>query len=336
MINKTFIVAEVGVNHNGSLEDALRYIDVVKQIGADAVKFQTYKSVNVVTKNAMMADYQEKNLGKKMSQLEMIKNYELTFNDFRILADYSKKRGIQFISTAFDMGSVEFLKSIGLEVWKIPSGEITNYPYLLRISEFAKKIIISRGMASKEEITEALKIINSTGPEKEIIILHCVSEYPTPVDHINLRAINSLREEFNLEVGLSDHSLEILTSVAAVAMGARVIEKHITFDKSLPGPDHKASLNVQEFEVMIQQIRMIESALGNGSFQITEIESKTKNLVRKSIVAKKDIKFGEVFSAINLDVKRPGTGISPMRWNELIGRTASKDYKSDDFIDEEL
>jgi N,N'-diacetyllegionaminate synthase len=335
MKNKVFIIAEVGVNHNGNIDEALKYIDAAKKIGADAVKFQTYKSENVVTSNTPMADYQEVNLGKKITQLEMIQRYELSFDDFKYLFSYARKIGIQFISTAFDLESVDFLYKLGIRVWKIPSGEITNLPYLSRIASYAGKILISRGMASMEELIEAINILTSIGPKKDLTILHCVSEYPTPIDRINLKAISTIQKNFTNEVGLSDHSLETITAVGAVAMGAKVIEKHITFNRNLPGPDHNASLTVQEFEKMVKQIRLIERALGDGSLAITATESVTKNLVRKSIVAKKNIEIGEVFTVNNLDVKRPGNGMSPMRWNDVVGKASTKKYKENDLIDED-
>jgi N,N'-diacetyllegionaminate synthase len=333
MKNKVFIIAEAGVNHNGSLEMAKKMVEVAKEAGADAIKFQTFKAENLVTKNAMKAEYQKQTTNKNESQYEMIKQLELSFNDFKELKKYCDKKEIMFLSTPFDFESIDFLNNLGLEIFKIPSGEITNLPYLRKIGKLKKKIILSTGMADLGEIEDALDILINAGTKREnITVLHCNTEYPTPYKDVNLLAMNTIREAFKVNVGYSDHTLRVEVPIAAVAVGAKVIEKHFTLDKNMSGPDHKASLEPDELKEMIKAIRNIEIVLGDGIKNPSKSELKNKEIARKSIVAKKDIRKGEVFSEDNLTVKRPGNGISPMRWDEIIGKVASKDYKKDELI----
>lgn len=333
MKNKVFIIAEAGVNHNGSLEMAKKMVEVAKEAGADAIKFQTFKAENLVTKNAMKAEYQKQTTNKNESQYEMIKQLELSFNDFKELKKYCDKKEIMFLSTPFDFESIDFLNNLGLEIFKIPSGEITNLPYLRKIGKLKKKIILSTGMADLGEIEDALDVLINVGTKREnITILHCNTEYPTSYEDVNLLAMNTIKEAFKVNVGYSDHTLGVEVSIAAVALGAKVIEKHFTLDKNMSGPDHKASLEPDELKTMIKAIRNVEMALGNGIKKPSKSELKNKEIARKSIVAKRDIKKGEIFTEENIAVKRPGNGISPMRWDEIIGKTAMKDYKEDEFI----
>lgn len=330
---KTFIIAEAGVNHNGSIELAKKLIDVAVEAGADAVKFQTFKTENVISIYAPMADYQKKNLGVEKSQYEMVKELELSFEDFTELKRYCDEKGIIFLSTSFDIESARFLKELGLEIFKIPSGEITNYLLLKEIGSYRKRVILSTGMADLGEIEDALDVLIESGTKREdITVLHCNTEYPTPYEDVNLKAMLTIKEAFKVSVGYSDHTLGIEIPVAAVALGAEVIEKHFTLDKNLPGPDHKASLDPYELKEMIRCIRNVEMAMGNGIKKPSQSEIKNIPIARKSIVAKRDIKKGEIFSEDNLTVKRPGYGISPMRWEEIIGKPAQKDYKRDEVI----
>ena len=329
MKNKTFIIAEAGVNHNGDIKLAYQMIDVAKEASADAIKFQTFKAKNLVSKNAEMASYQKGNIGKTESQLEMIKKLELSYQDFKKLKDYCDKKKIIFLSTPFDLDSIDFLKTLDIPLWKIPSGEITNLPYLEKIAETKKEIVLSTGMATLKEIEEALNFLKSC---EKLTLLHCNTEYPTPMKDVNLTAMNTLKEVFNANVGYSDHTLGIEVPIAAVTLGATVIEKHFTLDKNMEGPDHKASLDPIELKAMVQGIRNIETALGNGVKEPSPSEFKNKPIARKSIVAKAKIMQGEVFSANNLTVKRPGNGISPMEWYDVIGRIASKDFEEDELI----
>lgn len=330
-MERVFILIEAGVNHNGSLEIAKKMIDVAKEVGADAIKFQTFKAEKLVSKFAEKAEYQKNNTGLIESQLEMIKRLELSFENFKELKNYCEKIGILFLSTPFDFESIDFLNELGMEIWKIPSGEITNLPYLRKISKIAKKIIISTGMCELFEIEAALKILRESGIS-DISILHCNTEYPTPMKDVNLKAMLTLKEKFNVEVGYSDHTLGIEVPIAAVALGAKIIEKHFTLDKTMPGPDHIASLNPTELKNMIKGIRNIELALGSNDKFVTESERKNKDIARKSIVAKKDIKKGEILTEINLTVKRPGNGISPMEWDSVLGKIAIKDFIKDELI----
>jgi len=334
MENKTFIIAEAGVNHNGSIEIAKKMIEVAKECGADAIKFQTFKAEKVISKYAPKAEYQKQITGETDSQLEMVKKLELSFDDFVALKEYCDKLNIMFLSTPFDFESIDFLNDLGLEIFKIPSGEITNLPYLEKIGKLEKRVILSTGMADLGEIEDALDILTSCGTKKEdITILHCNTEYPTPYEDVNLLAMLTIKEAFKVKVGYSDHTLGIEVPIAAVALGASVIEKHFTLDKNMEGPDHKASLEPHELKAMIDAIRNIEKALGNGIKKPSKSELKNKDIVRKSIVAKREIKKGEIFTEDNITVKRPGTGISPMRWYEVLGKVAPKDYKEDELIE---
>lgn len=330
-MEKVFILVEAGVNHNGCLETAKKMIQVAKDSGADAIKFQTFKAEKLVSKFAEKAEYQKNNTQVIETQLEMIKKLELTFENFRELKKYCEELGILFLSTPFDFDSIEFLKELKMEIWKIPSGEITNLPYLRKVGKIAKKIIISTGMCELFEIEEALNVLKASGVN-DIAILHCNTEYPTPMKDVNLRAMQTLKQKFNQKIGYSDHTLGIEVPIAAVALGAEIIEKHFTLDKSMIGPDHKASLNPIELKNMIDSIRNIETALGSANKFVTESELKNKNIARKSIVAKKNISQGEVFTEDNLAIKRPGNGISPMKWDEVVGKIAKKEFVEDELI----
>ena len=331
---RTFIIAEAGVNHNGNINLAKKLIDVAVEAGVDAVKFQTFKAENIISKVVPMAEYQIKNLGKELSQLDMIKELELTYKDFQDLKIYCEKKEIIFLSTPFDIESARFLKDLGLEIFKIASGEITNYPLLKEVGGFKKKVILSTGMADLGEIEDALDVLMDSGTKREdITVLHCNTEYPTPFEDVNLKAMLTIKEAFKVNVGYSDHTLGIEIPIAAVALGATVIEKHFTVDKNLPGPDHKASLEPDELKAMVKAIRNIEKALGNGIKKPSKSELKNINLTRKSIVAKRDIKKGEIFTEGNITTKRPGTGISPMLWNYVVGRKAPRNFKKDEKID---
>jgi len=329
-----FIIAEAGVNHNGSLELAKKLVDVAVEAGADAVKFQTFKAENLVSREAQKAKYQVKNTGSNESQYEMLKRLELGFDEFVELKRYCDEKGIMFLSTPFDFESIEFLDKLGLEVFKIPSGEITNYPYLREIAKLKKRIILSTGMANLCEIEQAVDVIEKFGTKREnIIILHANTEYPTLMEDVNLKAMLTIKEAFKVDVGYSDHTLGIEVPIAAVAMGAKVIEKHFTLDRNMEGPDHRASLNPDELKAMVKAIRNIEVSLGNGIKKPSKSESKNIEIARKVIVAKKDIKKGEKFSEENLTVKRAGKGISPMRWEEIIGKVANRNFKEDEKIE---
>lgn len=331
---KTFIIAEAGINHNGSLELAKRLVDVAVEAGANAVKFQTFKAENVISEFANMAEYQKKNLGAEKSQLEMVKELELSYKDFEYLKKYCDDKGIIFLSTPFDIESARFLKDLGLEIFKIPSGEITNYPLLREIGSYGRKVILSTGMADLGEIEDALDVLIEFGTKREnIVVLHCNTEYPTPFEDVNLKAMLTIKEAFKVEVGYSDHTNGIEIPIAAVALGAKVIEKHFTLDKTLPGPDHKASLEPQELKAMVKAIRNVEKALGDGIKKPSLSEKKNINIARKSIVAKKDIKAGEIFTEENITTKRPGTGINPMRWNEVKGKKSVRNFKKDELIE---
>ena len=327
---KTFIIAEAGVNHNGDINLAKKLIDVAVEAGVDAVKFQTFKAEEVISEYAPMAEYQKKNIGKEESQLDMVKKLELIYEDFKELKNYCDEKGIIFLSTPFDIDSARFLKDLGLEIFKIPSGEITNYPLLKEIGSYKKKIILSTGMANLGEIEDALDILMENGTRREnITVLHCNTEYPTPFEDVNLKAMLTIKEAFKVNVGYSDHTLGIEVPIAAASLGATVIEKHFTLDKNLPGPDHKASLEPHELKEMVKAIRNIEKALGNGIKKSSKSEEKNINIARKSIVAKRDIKKGETLTEENLTTKRPGNGISPMQWNKIIGKKAYKDIPKD-------
>jgi N,N'-diacetyllegionaminate synthase len=327
------IIAEAGVNHNGDIKIAEKLIDAASEAGADYVKFQTFKTEKIVSKNAPKAKYQTENTGENLSQFEMIKKLELDKKTHIKLIEYSKKRGIKFLSTAFDLDSITILKELGLNLWKIPSGEITNLPYLRKIGKFNQKIIMSTGMANLCEIETALEILEKAGTKRsKITILHCNTEYPTPMRDVNLLAMLTIKDAFKTKIGYSDHTLGIEIPIAAAALGATIIEKHFTLDKNMKGPDHKASLNPQELKQMIKAIRNIEKALGNGIKKASKSEKKNKTIVRKSIVAAKHIKKGQKFNENNITVKRPGTGISPMLWDKIIGQKAKYNFNPDDLI----
>jgi N,N'-diacetyllegionaminate synthase len=334
-MNKTFIIAEAGVNHNGSLEMAFQLIDVAVAAGADAVKFQTFKAEKVIAANAPKAGYQKETTGSDESQLEMVKKLELDETAHTRLHQYCQHKGIHFLSTPFDLESIDLLNRLGLEIFKIPSGEITNLPYLRKLGALKKRLILSTGMADLGEIEDALDVLTKSGtPMENLTVLHCNTEYPTPFEDVNLRAMVTIRNAFPwIAVGYSDHTLGIEVSLAAVALGAKVIEKHFTLDRNLPGPDHRASLEPNELTAMISGIRNIEKSLGTGIKKPSPSELKNKPVARKSIVAAAPIKEGETFTEINITVKRPGTGMSPMRWNEIIGRKATKPYRKDELIE---
>lgn len=332
-MNKVFIIAEAGVNHNGSIELAKKLIEKGAEAGVDAVKFQSFKANKLVTVNAEKADYQVANIGKNdENQYVMLKKLELDYDKHQELMDYAKSKGVMFLSSAFDLESIDLLVDLDLSVFKIPSGEITNLPYLRKIAQTNKPVILSTGMATLGEIEAALEVLKNNGTT-DVTILHCNTEYPTPMSDVNLTAMNTMKDAFKVKVGYSDHTLGIEIPIAAVALGALVIEKHFTLDKTMEGPDHKASLEPDELKQMVKSIRNIEEALGNGVKTPTESERKNKVVARKSIVAKTAICFGEMLSEENLDIKRPGTGISPMLWNEIIGSKATKDYQTDELIE---
>jgi len=335
-MTRTIIIAEAGVNHNGSIDLAKRLIDAAAEAGVDYVKFQTFNSKKLASKNAKKAEYQDRNMTseKNESQQDMLSKLELTLEDHLELIAYCQKKHIRFFSTAFDMDSVEFLDSLNLGLWKIPSGEITNYPYIRRIAQFKSPIILSTGMSDLNDIKAAIQALVENGADsKNITVLHCNTEYPTPMKDVNLKAMNFIRKELGVKVGYSDHTLGIEVPIAAVALGATVIEKHLTLDRNMEGPDHKASLEPQELKAMVIAIRNIEDALGDGYKKITESEQKNIGVVRKSIVAAQAIMQGEFFTEENLVVKRPGTGISPMKWNSVIGQRAMRDFEEDELIE---
>jgi len=334
-IPHVFIIAEAGVNHNGSIELAENLVDVAVDAGADAVKFQAFKAKTLITRNAAKAEYQKKTTRLDESQFEMLKKLEFDLEKFRDLMAYCKQKDIMFISSSFDLESIDLLNSIGMEIFKIPSGEITNLPYLRKIGALKKGIILSTGMADLGEIEDALNVLMKAGTAREdITILHCNTEYPTPFEDVNLWAMLTIKAAFpGIRVGYSDHTLGIEIPVAAVALGASVIEKHFTLDKNMEGPDHKASLEPHELKEMVKAIRNIEKALGNGIKKPSPSEMKNKPIARKSIVAACPIQKGELFTERNITVKRPGTGISPMRWDDIIGRRASRSYGKDDLLE---
>ncbi len=326
------IIAEAGVNHNGSLAMAKQLADVAKAAGADIVKFQTAKPELVISRFAEKAEYQKAETGEAESQLEMCKRIHLTFDEHAQLKEYCDSIGIAYLSTPFDLDSIDFLQQLGTPMWKVPSGEITNLPYLEKIAATKKPVILSTGMSMISEIEDALTILEDGGAGT-ITLLHCNTEYPTPIEDANLLAMQDLREQFGLPVGYSDHTAGIEADIAAAALGAVVIEKHFTLDKALPGPDHKASLSPEELTAMVAAVRKTELALGDGRKHVTESEAKNKPIARKSILAKRDIKKGETFTPENLTVKRPGDGISPMRWYDVLGKTAKRDFAEDEKIE---
>lgn len=331
---KTIIIAEAGVNHNGSLVIAKKLIEEAAKAGADFIKFQTFVTENLVSKNTILAEYQKKNFKKDSSQFEMLKDLELSLNDHYELIDHCYQHKIAFFSTAFDLDSIDLLAKLDFKFWKIPSGEITNLPYLQKIGSFNLPIILSTGMATLGEIEDAIEVLEESGTSREIItVLHCTTEYPAPINEVNLNAMTTIAEAFKVKVGYSDHTEGIEIPLAAVALGASVIEKHFTLDRNMKGPDHKASLEPDVFKKMVEAIRNIELAMGSGIKRPTECEIKNKIAARKSLVAFKTIRKGELFTKDNLTIKRPGNGISPMYWNQLLGVDAKKDYQPDDLIE---
>lgn len=332
-MDKTIIIAEAGVNHNGDLSKALKMIDAAVEAGADYVKFQTAVPELVISSIAPKAEYQKETTGAGQSQLEMCRAIHLPLGDYTVIADACRERGIGFMSTPFDLVSIDCLASIGMDYWKIPSGEITNLPYLRKVARQRSRVILSTGMSTLDEVRDAVRVLTDNGtPASDIILLHCTTQYPTPIQAVNLRAMLALGTLGCAAVGYSDHTIGIEVPVAAVAMGAKVIEKHFTLDKNLPGPDHRASLSPDELRDMVTAIRNIELALGSGIKQVADAERDNIAVARKSIVAARDIRKGEVFTEENITVKRPGNGISPMLWDEVIGRTATRDFAYDTLI----
>ncbi|EPY3961906.1 N-acetylneuraminate synthase [Campylobacter upsaliensis] len=332
-MKKVLIIAEAGVNHNGDINLAKKLIEQAAKAGADVVKFQTFKANSCVSVSAKKAKYQLETTAKEESQLEMIQKLELSYESHFELMKHCKKHGIAFLSTPFDLESVEFLRGLDLPYFKIPSGEITNLPYLKAVAKCKKKVLLSTGMANLGEIEAALTILRKNGT-RNITLLHCNTEYPTPFEDVNLNALKTLKEAFKLEVGYSDHTEGIVASLGAVALGAVVIEKHFTLDKTMEGPDHRASLEFEELRALCKDIRELEKALGSGIKKASKSEMKNKIIARKSLVAKREIQKGEKFSIENLTTKRPGSGISAMRYEEYLGKRALKTYKKDELINE--
>mgnify|MGYP003682126759 CR=1 FL=1 len=332
--NQVLIIAEAGVNHNGSLETAKQLVDVASEAGADMVKFQTFSADRLVTISANKAEYQNQTTDASESQHSMIQKLELSREMHEDLIAYCKKCKIEFFSTGFDSQSINMLVELGLDLFKIPSGEITNLPYLRHVGKHGKPVILSTGMANMGEIETALDVLETSGtPRNQITVLHCNTEYPTPMEDVNLKAMLSIRDAFGVKIGYSDHTLGTEVSIAAMAMGATVIEKHFTLDRALPGPDHRASLEPDELKAMVKAIRNIEIALGDGIKRPSASEAKNKPIARKSLVATTAIRSGERFTKANLTVKRPGTGISPMLWDEVLGRTATREFAPDELIE---
>jgi len=330
---RTLVIAEAGVNHNGDLQLARQLVDAAAAAGADVVKFQTFQATQLATECAEQAAYQQQALGQRQSQLAMLQQLELKPEQHSQLIEHCQQQGIEFLSTAFDPPSIDLLASLGLKRWKIPSGEITNLPYLRQIGTQGQPVILSTGMANLGEIEAALVVLEQAGtPRSQITVLHCTTEYPALPEEVNLRAMQTIAQAFGVTVGYSDHTAGIIVPTAAVAMGATVIEKHLTLDRNLPGPDHKASLEPDDFAAMVQGIRTIEQALGDGIKRPTASEEANLPVVRKSLVAARPIRVGELFSEANLTAKRPGTGISPMNWDAWIGRPASRDFAADELI----
>ena len=328
-----FIIAEAGVNHNGSVDLAKQLIDVAVDSGADAVKFQTFKAENLVSKNAQKADYQKQTTDASESQFDMIKKLELDVDTHKELIAYCQEKDIMFLSTPFDHESIDLLSDLGMQIFKIASGEITNLPYLRHIGSLGKKVVLSTGMSNLKEVGDALNILINAGTSKDnITVLHANTMYPTPMEDVNLNAMLTIQREFGVDIGYSDHTLGIEVDIAAVAMGASIIEKHFTLDNAMEGPDHKASLEPEELKAMVSAIRNIEKALGSNEKILSPSEEVNINIVRKSIVASCPIRKGELLSADNITTKRPGTGLSPMKWDEIVGTIASKAYQSDELI----
>ena len=332
MKKRILIIAEAGVNHNGSLDLACKLVDKAWEAGADVVKFQTAKVENLVSVHAEKAEYQKIFTGTGESQLEMLKKLLLSYEDFVLLKKYCDRKGIQFLSTPFDLDSIHFLEKLGCSFWKVPSGEITNYPYLLEIAGTGKPVIMSTGMASMKEVEEAVALLRHGGCS-DLKLLHCTTEYPAPYKDVNLKAMLVLKERFGVEVGYSDHTPGIEIPVAAAALGACVIEKHFTLDRNMEGPDHKASLEPGELAAMVQAVRNVETAMGNGEKAPSQAEVQNITAARKSIVAKRNIRQGEIFTTENITTKRPGNGITPMLWKQVLGTPAVRDFEEDELIE---
>ena len=326
------VIAEAGVNHNGSFELAKRMVDAAKEAGVDYVKFQTFNPEKLVSRYAAKAEYQKRTTGVDESQLEMLQKLTLTNENFIDLRDYCSKVEIGFISTPFDLDSISFLNTFDMDFWKIPSGEVTNLPYLEAVAKTGRRVIMSTGMCDVQEIMDAVGVLERLNVP-EIILLHCNTQYPTPYEHVNLSAMNEIKKITGKTVGYSDHTQGIEVSVAAVAMGAAVIEKHFTLDKSMDGPDHQASLDPVELKQMVTAIRNIEKAIGTGMKEPSSSEIVNRTVARKSIVASRDIKKGETLSEENVTTKRPGNGVSPMRWHEVLGTSAIRDFSEDELIE---
>lgn len=328
-MNKVMIIAEAGVNHNGSMELARKLVLEAKKAGADYVKFQSFKTEKLVSKFAEKAEYQKKTTGSEESQFAMIKKLELSEDDHLELIAYCKELGIGFSSSPFDKDGIGYLDSLNVDFFKVPSGEITNLPYLRELAKFKRPVILSTGMCTMEDVRAALEVLKGS----DVTVLHCNTEYPTPMKDVNLKAMLTLRDKFNVKIGYSDHTLGIEVPISAVALGATVIEKHFTLDKTMEGPDHRASLEPNELKLMVDSIRNIEKALGTGIKEPSESEMKNMAIARKSIVANGFIKAGEVFTEANVTTKRPGTGISPMKWDSVIGQKAKRDFHEDEIIE---
>ena len=332
-MSQTFIIAEAGVNHNGELRQAIKLVDIAVLAGADAVKFQTFKAENLVTATAKPADYQVENTGIEQSQYQLLKQLELGEIEQRMIFNYCQQEGIEFMSTPFDDESIDFLHQLGVRRWKIPSGELLSIPYLQQIAKFNQPTYLSTGMATLEEVGLAVETLLQAGLSRDhLTLLHANSAYPTPYEDVNLRAMHTLQQQFQLPVGLSDHSLGIEVPIAAVAMGAQVIEKHFTLDRQMPGPDHQTSLEIEDLQQMVQSIRYIELALGSGQKQPTLSEQANIKVVRKRIVAKKAIQAGEVFTEANITLKRSDQGFYADVWCEVMGQTAPKDFQPEEGI----
>jgi N,N'-diacetyllegionaminate synthase len=333
-LKKTIVIAEAGVNHNGDVLIAMDLIDVAANAGADFVKFQTFKADQLVTKAAKKAEYQVTDLQNLENQYEMLSKLELSIENHIQLINHCKKKNIGFLSTAFDLTSLDFLNRLELPIFKIPSGEITNFPYLAKVGGFGKNVILSTGMSNLSEIGDAISVLESNGVRRnQITVLHCSSAYPTPYEEVNLKAMITIEKEFDVKIGYSDHTLGIEIPIAAVALGATVVEKHFTLDREFSGPDHKASLEPDELARMIIGIRNVETALGDGEKRVQDSEMKNIDVIRKSIVAAQTIKKGEFFTSTNITTKRPGHGISPMKWQQVIGTVAKRNYEEDDAIE---
>lgn len=326
-----YIIAEAGVNHNGEIENAFKLIDAAIEAKADAVKFQLFNAENIVSKNAKKAEYQKAATDQDETQFEMLKKLELSQDEYIKLHEYCMDKPITLLATAFDFDSIDFLQKLDTPVWKIPSGEVTNLPYLEKIAKVNKPIIISTGMCSMSEVEQAVTIIKKYNDN--ITVLHCNTEYPTPYRDVNLRAMQTMKDAFSIEIGYSDHTESIEIPIAAVAMGASIIEKHFTLDKNMKGPDHAASLEPNELKRMIEAIRNVENALGSGKKQASQSEMKNKDVARKSIVAKTKISKGDIYTTDNLDIKRPGSGVSPMKWYDVLGEKAKRDFDKDELIE---